>query len=114
MSNQQDPDAGKNRHEQRQHHELSLSALLGTEPAQRQALAAQLVQQWLQEAEQLVAQRHYQKAIKVYTRILVVNPGHLRALQGRAQVYCQAGMGQAAEMDERMLQALSSPISPQE
>jgi tetratricopeptide (TPR) repeat protein len=114
MSNQQDPDTHKNRHEQRQQHESSLSALLGTEPAQRQALAAQFVQQWLQETEQLVAQRHYQKAIEVYTRILVVNPRHLQALQGRAQVYRQAGMKQAAEMDERMLQARSSPIQRQE
>lgn len=114
MSNQQDPDTRKNRHEQRQQHESSLRAFLGTEPAQRQALAAQFVQQWLQEAEQLVAQRHYQKAIQVYARILVVNPGHLRALQARAQVYRQAGMEQAAERDERTLQALLSPIERQE
>src|SRR5712692_3509693 len=46
MSNQQDPDTRKNRHKQREQHESSLSALLGTEPAQRQALAAQFVQQW--------------------------------------------------------------------
>ncbi len=114
MSNQQDPDTRKSRHEQGQHHESSLSAFLGTEPAQRQALAAQFVQQWLQEAKQLGAQRHYQKAIEVYARILVVNPGHLQALQGRAHVYRQAGMEQAAEMDERTFQALSSPIQRQE
>lgn len=72
------------------------------------------MQQWLQEAEQLVAQRHSQKATQVSARIWVVNPGHLQAFQGRAQVYRQAGIEQAAEMDERTLQALSSPIGRQE
>jgi len=95
MSNQQDPDTRKNRHEQREQHESSLSAFLGTEPAQRQVLAAQFVQQWLQEAEQLVAQRHLQRALEVYARMLVVNPSRPQALQGLAQVYRQLGMEQA-------------------
>ncbi len=98
MSNQQDPDTRKSRHEQREQHESSLSALLGTEPAQRQALAAQFVQE----------------ATQVSARILVVNPGHLQALQGRAQVYRQLGMEQAAELHERTLQALSSPLGRHE
>src|SRR5438132_13187724 len=87
MSNQQDPDTRKNRHEQREQHESSLSAFLGTEPAQRQVLAAQFVQQWLQEAEQLVAQRHLQRALEVYALMLVVDPIRPQALQGLAQVY---------------------------
>jgi len=66
------------------------------------------------QAEQLAAQRHSQKATQVSARMLVVNPSHPQALQGRAQVYRQLGMEQAAELDERTLQALSSPIGPQE
>jgi regulator of sirC expression with transglutaminase-like and TPR domain len=89
-------------------------ALLGADSAQRQALAAQFVQRWQQEAEHLVAQRHSQKATQVSVRMLVVNPSHAQALQGRAQVYRQAGMEQAAELDERTLQGLSSPIGRQE
>ena len=46
--------------------------------------------------------------------MLVVNPSHPQALQGRAQVYRQLGMEQAAELDERALQTLSSPIQSQE
>jgi tetratricopeptide (TPR) repeat protein len=94
--------------------ESTIYALLGADPTRRQALAARLVQQWQQEAEQFMAQRHYQKAIEVYTWILVVNPGHAQALQGRTQAYRLAGMEQAAELDDRTLQALLSPNQSQE
>ncbi len=67
------------------------------------------MQQWQQEAEPLVAQRHSQKAIEVYTRMVVVDPGHSQALQGRAQAYRQVGMEQAAALDERTLQAYLFP-----
>jgi tetratricopeptide (TPR) repeat protein len=90
--NQQGPDSIPRQQEQGHDHESAIHALLGTDPGQRQALAARFVQQWQQEAEQCVEQRHYQKAIEVYARILVVDPGHAQALQGQAQAYRQAGM----------------------
>jgi hypothetical protein len=68
--------------EQGHDRESATEIWLGTDPAQRQALAARLMQQWQQEAEQLVAQRHYQQAIAVYTRMLAVDPGHVQAIQG--------------------------------
>jgi hypothetical protein len=87
--NQQGPDSIPR--QQGHDHESAIHALLGTDPAQRQALAARIVQQWQHEAEQLVAQQHYQKALEVYARILVVNPEHAQALQGRAQAIARQG-----------------------
>jgi regulator of sirC expression with transglutaminase-like and TPR domain len=88
--NQQGPDSIPR--QQGHDHESAMHALLGTDPVQRQALAARFVRQWQQEAEQCVEQRHYQKAVEVYARILVVDPEHAQALRGRAKAYRQAGM----------------------
>ncbi len=106
--NQPDSDSLSRQQEQEQDRESAIDVWLGADSAQRQALAARVVQQWQQEAEHLVAQRRYRKAIEVYTRIVVVDPGHVPALQGRALAYRQMGMAQAAELDERTLQALLS------
>ena len=112
--NQQGQDSFPQQHKHGQDRESEMYAFLGADSTQRQALAAQFVQQWLQEAEQLLAQCHYQKAVESYARILAVNPSHPQTLQGRAQVYRQAGMEQATELDERTLQGLSSPLQRQE
>ena len=72
------------------------------------------MQQWQQEAEHLVAQRHNRRAIEVYTRMLVVDPGHSQALRGRAKAYRQVGMEQAAALDERTLQAYLFPKQSRE
>jgi hypothetical protein len=108
--NQPSPDSCSLPQEQEQNRESTTDVWLGADAAHRRALAVRLVQQWQQEAEHFVAQRRYQKATQVSARMLAVNPGHLQALQARAQVYRQLGMEQAAQMDERTLQAILSPI----
>jgi tetratricopeptide (TPR) repeat protein len=95
--------------QQEHDHGSAVDVWLGANPAQRQALAAWLLQQWQQEAEQLMAQRRYQKAIAVYTRMLVVDPEHAQALHGRAQAYRQVGVEQATARDARTPHTLLSP-----
>lgn len=63
--NQPGPDTFSGPQEQEHDRESATDAWLGADPAQRQALVAQLMQQWQQEAEHLVAQRHSQKAMAV-------------------------------------------------
>ncbi len=113
--NQPGTDSFSLQQEQKHDHGSAIDVWLGADAAQRQALAARLLQQWQQEAEQLVAQRRYQKAIAVYTRMVVVVPEHAQALHGRAQAYRhQVGVEQATAHDERTLQALLSPNRGQE
>jgi hypothetical protein len=112
--NQPSPDSYSLPQEQEQNRESATDLWLGADATQRRALAARVVQQWQQEAEHLMAQRHYRRAIEVYTRIVVVNPEHVQALQGRAQVYRQVGMEQAAALDECTLQALLVPKQSRE
>jgi hypothetical protein len=62
--NQPGLDSCSQQQEKEHDRESVIDVWLGADPVLRQALAARLLQQWQQEAEYLLAQRHYRKAIE--------------------------------------------------